>query len=46
VTRDNLARTPSGLICRIAARILAFTAAIHLNWQLGRPARALTAYGH
>ena len=42
----HLARTPSGLLCRIAARILALTAAIHLNWQLGRPPRALTAYGH
>lgn len=31
---------------RIAARILALTAAIHLNWQLGLPPRALTAYGH
>lgn len=42
----HLAKTPGGLICRIAARILALTAAIHLNWQLGRPPRALTAYGH
>ncbi len=42
----HLARTPNGLICRIAARILALTAAVHLNWQLGRPTRALTAYGH
>ncbi len=42
----HLAKTPAGLICRIAARILALTAAIHLNWQLGQPARALTAYGH
>jgi len=41
----HLARTPAGLVCRIAARILALTAAIHLNWQLGRPPRALTAYG-
>jgi hypothetical protein len=31
---------------RIAARILALTAAIHLNWQLGLPPRGLTAYGH
>jgi hypothetical protein len=43
---DHLAKTPAGLICRVAARILALTAAIHLNWQLGRPTRALTAYGH
>jgi len=42
----HLARTPEGLICRIAARILALTAAVHLNWQLRRPPRALTAYGH
>jgi hypothetical protein len=43
---DHLAKTPDGLICRVTARILALTAAIHLNWQLGRPPRALTAYGH
>ena len=42
----HLAKTPAGLICRITARILALTAAIHLNWQTGQPARALTAYGH
>jgi Transposase DDE domain len=42
----HLAKTPTGLTCRIAARILALTAAIHLNWQLGQPARALTTYGH
>jgi hypothetical protein len=36
---------PAGLVCRIAARILALTAAIHLNWQLGQPTRALTATG-
>jgi hypothetical protein len=42
----HLARTPGGLLCRVAARILALTAAIHLNWQLGRPTRALTEYGH
>ena len=42
----HLARTPGGLVCRVAARILALTAAIHLNWQLGLPPRALTAYGH
>ena len=43
---QHLARTPAGLISRIAARVLALNAAIHLNWQLGQPARALTAYGH
>ena len=42
----HLARTPAGLVCRVAARILALTAAIHLNWQLGLPPRALTSYGH
>jgi hypothetical protein len=43
---EHLAKTPAGLVCRLAARILALTAAVHLNWQLGRPPRALTAYGH
>jgi len=42
----HLAKTPAGLLCRIAARILALNAAIHLNWQTGQPARALTAYGY
>jgi len=42
----HLAKTPAGLLCRVTARILALTAAIHLNWQLGRPPRALTTYGH
>ncbi len=41
----HLARTPGGLLTHITARILALTAAIHLNWQLGQPTRALTAYG-
>jgi len=26
--------------------VLALSAAIHLNWQLGQPSRALSAYGH
>lgn len=43
---QHLARTPAGLITRIAARILALSAAIHLNWQLGQPRRALSTYGH
>ena len=43
---QHLARTPAGLITRIVARILALTAAIHLNWQLGQPSRALSAYGY
>lgn len=42
----HLARTPAGLLTRILARILALTAAIHLNWQLGQPSRALSTYGH
>jgi DDE family transposase len=40
------ARTPDGLLTRITARILALTAAIHLNWQTGRPPRELVAYRH
>ena len=43
---QHLARTAAGLITRIAARVLALSVAIHLNWQLGHPSRALTAYGH
>ena len=42
----HLAKTPDGLWARIAARVLALCAAIHLNWQLGTPTRALTLYGH
>ena len=40
------ARTPAGLLTRITARILALCAAIHLNWQTGRPPRELVAYQH
>jgi hypothetical protein len=40
------ARTPSGLLSRILARILALSAAIHLNWQTGRPPRELVTYRH
>lgn len=43
---QHLARTPAGLVTRIAARVLALSAATHLNWQLGHPSRALTPYGH
>lgn len=39
-------RTLSGLISRIARRLLALTAAILHNWQLGTPGRNLTAYDH
>lgn len=42
----HLAKTPEGLWTRIVARVLALSAAIHLNWQLGTPRRALTPYGH
>ncbi len=37
-------RTPTGLLARISARILALCAAINLNQHLGRPSRELTAY--
>jgi hypothetical protein len=40
------ARTADGLLSRVTARILALCAAIHLNWQTGRPARELVAYRH
>jgi hypothetical protein len=40
----HLARTPSGLVLRIAQRILALTIGILLNTLNGRPARALAAY--
>jgi hypothetical protein len=40
----HLARTPAGLIVRIAQRILALTIGILLNTLNGRPARALAAY--
>ena len=43
---DHLARTPEGLWCRILARVLALSAAIHLNWQTGQRPRCLTAYAH
>lgn len=39
-------RTLTGLISRIARRLLALTAAILHNWQLGNPGRRLTAYDH
>jgi len=39
-------RTLSGLISRIARRLLALTAVIIHNWQLGSPGRKLTAYDH
>ena len=39
-------RTLSGLVSRIARRLLALTAVILHNWQLGTPGRKLTAYDH
>jgi hypothetical protein len=39
-------RTLAGLISRIARRLLALTAAILHNWQLGTPGRSLIAYDH
>ena len=41
---DHLAKTPQGLHARITARTLALCAAIHVNHQLGRQPRAITAY--
>jgi Transposase DDE domain len=40
----HLAKTPGGLLQRIAQRLLALTLGIYLNTLLGRPARALAAY--
>jgi len=40
----HLARSPQGLCVRILARIVALSAAIHLNWPLGRPPRGLAVY--
>ena len=39
-------RTLTGLISRIARRLLALTAAILHNWLLNTPGRSLTAYDH
>jgi hypothetical protein len=39
-------RTLSGLVSRIARRLLALTAAILHNWHTGKPGRSLTAYDH
>ncbi len=38
------ARTPDGILARVAARILALCTSISLNWQLGLPSRTLTPY--
>src|SRR3954452_7320813 len=39
-------RTLSRLISRVARRLLALTAVILHNWQIGTPGRKLTAYDH
>jgi IS5 family transposase len=41
---QHLAKTPAGLVLRIAQRLLALTLGIFLNTISGRPARALVAY--
>jgi hypothetical protein len=40
----HLAKTPAGLVARIAARLLALTLGMFLNAKLGRPPRSLVAY--
>jgi hypothetical protein len=40
------ARTPEGLIARVAQRLLALAAGCWHNWQLGTPGRHFTAYDH
>jgi hypothetical protein len=39
-------RTLTGLVSRIARRLLALTATILHNWHIGAPGRNLTAYDH
>lgn len=41
---QHLAKTPAGLVQRIAQRLLALTLGIFLNNALGRPPRSLAAY--
>jgi hypothetical protein len=40
------ARTLPGLCARIGARLLALSAALLHNWQIGQPGRHLSAYAH
>jgi hypothetical protein len=40
----HLAKTPAGLVQRIAQRLLAPTLAIYINTLIGRAPRALAAY--
>jgi Transposase DDE domain len=41
---EHLAKTPGGLVQRIAQRLLALTLGMFINAQLGRPLRALVAF--
>jgi hypothetical protein len=41
---EHLAKTPGGLVQRVAQRLLALTLGMFINAQLGRPLRALVAY--
>jgi len=41
---QHLAKTPAGLVVRIASRLLALTLGMFLNALLGRPLRSLVAY--
>jgi DDE family transposase len=40
----HLAKTPAGLVQRIAQRLLALTLGVYVNTLIGRPPRALAAY--
>lgn len=41
---EHLAKTPGGLVQRLARRLLALTLGMFINAQLGRPLRSLVAY--
>lgn len=41
---EHLAKTPGGLVQRVAQRLLALTLGMFINAQLGRPLRGLVAY--
>jgi hypothetical protein len=41
---QHLAKTPAGLVQRIAQRLLALTLGMLLNALIGRPPRSLVAY--
>lgn len=41
---EHLAKTPGGLVQRVAQRLLALTLGMFINVQLGRPLRSLVAY--